>query len=347
LDQLHELGWSPYFAATFDDPGTEPARVAEEHKGLYRIRTGDREIAAEITGRMRHEATARTDLPAVGDWVAAEVRSDRATIRRVLPRRTALLRKAADRAATAQILAANVDTVFLVTSLNREFNLRRLERWLTLVWDSGARPVVLLTKLDLCDEPEGVRADAESVAFGVDVHALSAKTGAGMDALDAYLAPGHTGALIGSSGVGKSTLINRLCGAAVQTVREIREDDAHGRHTTTHRQLLCLPGRGTMIDTPGMREVALWDGDGVAEVFEDIEQVAASCRFRDCSHSGEPGCAVEASIDAARVESYKKLQRELEHVERRHSLREQANAKARWKAMTKASRNRPQPKRGS
>ncbi|HVM68562.1 MAG TPA: ribosome small subunit-dependent GTPase A, partial [Gaiellaceae bacterium] len=259
------------------------------------------------------------------------------TIQAVLPRRTKFSRKVAWSAAEEQVVAANVDTVFLLTSLNEDLNLRRLERYLTLAWESGAQPVLVLTKIDLDPErvAQAVR-DIESVAFGVAVHAISTVTGDGLDGLRAHILPGRTVALLGSSGVGKSTLVNTLAGREVLAVREIRADDGEGRHTTTHRQLVLLPDGGLVLDTPGMREIQLWESaEGLEEAFADVEELASQCRFGDCAHRSEPGCAVQAALeegrlDAARWSSYKKLQRELEHLERRLDKRAQSEARKRW-----------------
>lgn len=271
------------------------------------------------------KAAGRAGLPAVGDWVLIEARpaEGSAAIHEVLPRKTKFSRKAAGQETAEQIVAANIDTVFLVTSLNTDFNLRRIERYLTTIWDSGARPVVLLSKADFCVDVAPAGAAVEAIALGVPINALSAATGEGLDRLAEYLKPGQTVALIGMSGVGKSTLINRLLGHETQKVLEIREDDARGRHATTSRRLFILPGRGMLIDTPGMRELQLWDANGgLAQAFGDIETLAGECRFGDCRHESEPGCAVQASINAGqlrpeRFESFLKLRRELAYLDRK------------------------------
>jgi ribosome biogenesis GTPase len=295
-------------------------------------------LRAQVSGRLLHLAE---EPPAVGDWVCVDAREDEgaATITRVLPRRTALVRKEAWRRTRPQVLAANLDWVFVLTSLNRDFNLRRLERFLTLIWEGGAKPAVILTKLDLCAEPDVARTAAEGVAIGVPVHLISAVSGEGIEELDGYLRPGATIALVGASGVGKSTLVNRLFGAEVMVVKEIRDDAYRGRHTTTNRQLIELPRGGMLIDTPGLREIALWCGeDGLESAFDDVETLARDCRFTDCEHKTEPGCAVREAVDPGRLESYHKLRRELEHLERKHDRQARANAKRRWKALTMVTR---------
>jgi ribosome biogenesis GTPase len=351
LNALEQLGWTPEWASAFasiDKEGLEPARVLEERKDLHRVAAARGELWAVTAGRLRHAAAGPDELPAVGDWVAVEAPAEgRSRICAVLPRRSTLMRKTALRRTEAQVVAANLDTVFCMTSLNRDFNPRRLERYLALVWESGARPVVLLNKADLCGDVEARCTEAEALALDVPVHAVSAREGVGLDALEPHLGAGETTAVIGSSGVGKSTLINRLLGEERLTVKEIRTDDDRGRHTTTHRELVRLPDGALLIDTPGMRELALWEAeDGLEQAFQDIEELAASCRFRDCRHAVEPGCAVrtaldDGSLDAERYAGYAKLKRELAHLARRRSEREFLDTKRRWKRITLAMRQRP------
>lgn len=288
---LDAVGWHPAFAEAFvahDGIGRVPARVVAEERGHFVVHDGTATLAAAVSGRLRHESGGDPlAYPAVGDWVAATVDLDvgSATIHAILPRRSAIVRRTpTDHRTRAQIIAANVDVAFIVTSLNGELNLRRLERYLAVVWDSGALPVVVLSKSDLADDLTGHQAAAESVAPGVEVISTSALNGDGIGAVRAHLAPGRTVAFIGSSGVGKSTLVNTLAGRELITVAGIREDDARGRHTTTRRQLVSLMD-GLVIDTPGMRELALLDGDGLASAFDDVERVAQACRFRDCGKS--------------------------------------------------------------
>jgi ribosome biogenesis GTPase / thiamine phosphate phosphatase len=324
--RLADLGWDNYFEIHFDDESPEgcvPARVAEESKGFYRVMTESGELRAQVAGRVRYRAEERANFPAVGDWVAAAARySERAaTITAILPRRTMLSRKSAGHAVEEQILAANLDVVFVVASLNREFNLRRIERYLAMAWESGARPVVLLNKSDICPDASRAAADADRVAPGVAIHALSAQTGQGVEAISQYLTLGRTAAFIGSSGVGKSTIINALMGSTAMRVKAVRRSDDRGRHTTTSRQMIVLPNGGIVVDTPGMRELGLWDSDaGLAQAFDDLESLAERCRFRDCRHQSEPGCVVIAAVEEGkfergRYENYLKLQAELKFIE--------------------------------
>ena len=337
---LNDLGWTDSHTTDFHPhvaSGLVPGRVSEQHRGAYVVLAELGELRADLAGRLSHGAAAG-DLPAVGDWVAVAPRPEEsaATIQAVLPRRTKFSRKVAWAAAEEQVLAANIDTVFLVSSLNEDFNLRRLERYLTLAWESGAKPVVVLTKTDLCDDVAGRVLAVEAIAFGVPVHAISSITGDGLDLVRSHLAPGRTIALLGSSGVGKSTLVNTLAGEELLAVREIRESDGEGRHTTTHRQLVLLPEGGLVLDTPGMRELQLWESsEGLGETFSDIEELATACRFNDCAHHTEPGCAIRAALEDGTLElgrwtSYQKLQRELEHLERRRDKRLQSEARKQW-----------------
>jgi ribosome biogenesis GTPase / thiamine phosphate phosphatase len=355
LSTLDDLGWDDQLATEFephDAAGLTPGRVVVQHRGVYVVQTEDGELRANAAGRLSHEAAGAGDLPAVGDWVAVAARPEEgaATIQAVLPRRTTFSRKVAWNAAEEQVLAANIDVVFLLTSLNEDLNLRRLERYLTLAWESGARPVVVLTKTDLAADVALQVLEVEEVAFGVPVHAISSLTGDGLDVIRSYLEPGRTIALLGSSGVGKSTLVNTLAGREVLAVREIRESDGEGRHTTTHRQLVLLPGGGLVLDTPGMRELQLWESaDGLGEAFADVEELAANCRFNDCAHRSEPGCAVQAALDDGTLDfgrwtSYQKLQRELAHLERRLDKRLRSEERKRWAKVGAEARERMRAK---
>ena len=313
-------------------PGAEPARVAVEHRGRYVLYSAHGELSAEVTGRLRYLAQGREDFPAVGDWVLVRTRptEGNATIHAILPRHSAFSRRAAGTRADEQVVAANVDVVLIVTSLNRELSLRRLERYLTLTWESDAKPVIVLNKADLATDIAASRREVEGIALGVPVHAVSAMTGDGIEELRKYYSNHRTIALLGSSGVGKSSLINRLAGASLLCVNDVRAADDKGRHTTSYRQLVVLPDGGLIIDTPGMRELQLWEAEGgLAEAFDDVEALAVDCRFRDCEHLSEPNCAVTAAVaegllPAERLESYHKLRRELAFVERKQDARLQA-----------------------
>ncbi|MFD2370702.1 ribosome small subunit-dependent GTPase A [Brevibacillus sp. GCM10020057] len=355
VSTLQTWGWDDTFArhfAPFAEQGYSVGRVTLEHKRMYRLQSEHGELLGEVTGKMRYEATGREDYPAVGDWVVIRPRAEekKATIHALLPRKSKFSRKAAGETVEEQIVAANVDTVFLVNALNNDFNIRRMERYLILAWESGAMPVIVLSKADLCDDLEACLREVESVAIGVPVHVVSAERGEGLEQLAPYLGAGQTVALMGSSGVGKSTLINKLSGSEMQRVSGVREGDDRGRHTTTHRELFQLPGGGLMIDTPGMRELQLWEADeGFRGAFDDIESIAESCRFNDCSHMREPGCAVQEAIadgtlEKARFDSYLKLQRELAHLARKEDARLQAAEKEKWKKVHMQMRQR-KPKR--
>lgn len=324
--EMTDLGWDERFAdgfAPFAERGLVPARVVRQLRDLSTVVTTLGEIEAEVSGKFRHEAAGPADYPAVGDWAALRmVEGGRAVIEALLPRRSAFTRKAAGEAVEAQVVAANIDTVFLVSGLDGDFNLRRIERYVTTAWSSGARPVLVLNKADLRTDLPDVAAAAAAVAPDVPVLTASTFAAGGLDGLIPYLEPGKTLALLGSSGVGKSTIINRLLGeerfatAAVSDAREGR-----GRHTTTARELVRLPGGALLIDTPGLRELGLWaDDDGLDRTFEEIDRLAARCRFPDCGHEQEPGCAVRAAVetgvvDHGRWESYLKLRRELRFLE--------------------------------
>ncbi len=349
---LEDFGWDEFFSSHFGQLNRSeltPARVTEEFKGSYRVRAECGEYLAEIAGKIKHQAARREDFPAVGDWVATLVRphEGRARIEFILQRKTKLSRKAAGRELNEQIVAVNLDTVFVVSSLNRELNLRRIERYLTMVWDSGARPVILLNKADLCADAVARAVEVESIALGMPVHLLSALEKTGLETVQGYLARGTTAAFVGSSGVGKSTIINTLADTALR-VQPVREHDDRGQHTTTSRQMIFLPGGGIVIDTPGMRELQLWNNEeGAERAFEDIAALAQGCRFRDCAHHGEPGCAIGAAVNCGflpleRLESYRKLLAELRFQERKMNPEAARQDKAKWKKIHKAMRNQPE-----
>jgi len=348
IERTQDLGWNDALEAAFEpyrQRGFHAARVAAQYKGAYVLYWDGPDLWAELPGRMLHRAEGALDLPAVGDWVVFEPLPppSRSMIQAVLPRRSAFVRKVAGMTTQEQVVAANVDLVFLVNAMNEDLNPRRIERYLTLAWESGASPVIVLTKSDVCSDVEAALAAVEAVALGVPIHVVSNVTGEGVSDLMPYLGPGKTIALLGSSGVGKSSLVNSLVGREVQTVKEIRED-GRGRHTTTHRELIALPHGGLVLDTPGMRELQLWEAsDGIQGSFEDIVLLAHSCRFRDCSHGSEPGCAIRKAINsgklkAARYESYLKLQRELEFLEKRRDKRAQSEARKKHRAVARARR---------
>jgi ribosome biogenesis GTPase len=345
------MGWSPFFEdqlASGDRSHYSVGRILEERKNCYVLLTEEgREVRASLAGKLHYEASGRGALPAVGDWVCASVRPQegQATIHRLLERRTKIARKGAGSVTDEQVLAANIDTVFLVNSLNQDLNPRRIERYLALALESGARPVVLLTKADLCEEPAEAVAEIERVAPFVSVHIVSALEGSGLGALYDYLGPGQTSVLLGSSGVGKSTLVNRMLGEERQEVREIRSHDGRGTHTTTSRQLVFLPEGGMLIDTPGMRELQLWDADeGLGQIFRDVEQAAKFCRFTGCGHhTATPGCDVQAAIESGalppdRVASWVKLGRELAFLDRKQDKRAQSEHEKKLRPVTMARR---------
>ncbi len=355
---LDALGWIPEFnehLKALDLPDLVPARVVRQDPYSYFVMTARDTVMAELSGRFRPGGAEDQDRPAVGDWVALlpHEAGETASIHALLPRRGGFARQRAGTVTGAQVVAANIDTAFIVMGLDDDFNLRRLERYLALCWNSGADPVVLLNKADLSDDPQAQRTEVEAVAMGVDIHTLSAKQGEGFDAVEGYIRDGRTVAFIGSSGVGKSTMVNRLLGAEAMAVGEVREDDSKGRHTTTHRELFVLPGRGVVIDTPGMRELQMWgDEDALRGAFADIEDLAQTCKFRDCAHESEPGCAVRGAVesgtlDEARFHSYLKLKGELAHAARRQSEASKREERLRarkqgrmYKAIAKHSRRR-------
>lgn len=348
MHTLRELGWRASFAAALANcapAGSVPVRVVRAIRGHYAA-AGHPEISeAYLPGRVQQEAEATGRFPVVGDWVAVTPQAGGAArIEAILPRTGTFSRKVPGEVTREQVVVANVDTVFLVSGLDGDYNPRRIERYLTLAWESGATPVVVLNKADQATDRESILLEVAGVAFGVPVVFTEATAPDGLAPLLPYLKPGETHALLGSSGVGKSTLTNRLLGEEALKTQAVREDDSRGRHTTTHRELFILPGGGLLIDTPGMRELQLWsDGEGLEHAFEDIAQLAEDCRFRDCQHQDEPGCAVCAAVEAGdlgadRLESYHKLQREVAYLERRQDQRAASNSKARWKAINKEVR---------
>ena len=345
---LEELGLTPELRAQFEPhaaAGLAAARVGAVDRGEYTLLTGKGELRAVLGGRLRHSATQSAELPVSGDWVAALPLADegRAVIHAVLPRRTVIERKTPGTETRAQVLAANVDLVLIVLPLDREPNLRALERYLAIGWESGAEPAIVLTKSDLCAGVAGAVAVVEAVAFGVPTLAVSSVTGEGLDDLRPHLRPGRTAVLLGPSGAGKSSLVNRLAGKELQAVADLGAV-GKGRHTTSRCELVALPDGCLLLDTPGLRELGLWDSEaGVRAVFADIESLAAACRFRDCAHRSEPGCAVTGAVasgtlELERLTAYRKLERELAMLARRQDKRAAAEERRRYRAMNRARR---------
>lgn len=355
--RLTDLGWDERFVAGFAEwagkPDLEPGRVLIEFNHIFRVAIESGEIEATTSGRMKHRASSRSELPAVGDWVAVRrsAGEDTGAIVGLVPRQSCFSRKMAGNVTDEQVVASNVDLVFIVMGLDADFSIRRLERYLLLGRESGAAPVILLTKPDVSPDVPGRVAEVVAMAGDFPVHVVSPKLNQGLEQVARYLTPGRTGALLGSSGVGKSTIINRLIGSDVQKTLEVRDYDSTGRHATTHRELVVLPSGGLIIDTPGMRELQLWDvGEAVRETFDDIESLAGHCHFTDCRHRDEPRCAVKAAIaegrvPATRLESYLKLQDEIAFLNRQQDERAQQEEKRKSKVMGKALKSHLKTKR--
>ena len=339
---LARLGWDDQWSASLEDalaaePDLVPARVAVEHRGGYELLTADGTLPAVAAGRVRDG----TDRPVTGDWVAVRPLpgEDRGVVRALLPRRTAVVRKAAGVVVAEQVVAANVDVVACVVSAT-DVNVRRLERYLAVAWESGATPLVVVTKSDL-----GAAEEVDHVAVGVDVVRTSAREGWGLDDVLAHLPEGRTAVLVGPSGAGKSTLVNALLGEERMATGDVREGDGRGRHTTTHRELLVIPGGGVVIDTPGLREIGLWDAEGVDQAFADVAEAAEHCRFHDCRHESEPGCAVLSAVEPARLEAWRKLEKEAAWLDRRKDAKALSDERKKWKAIHQEHRRNPSPKR--
>lgn len=323
---LQDLGFNSFFENEFsksEDNPFLPARVISEHKEMYRLQNEKGEFLGEVSGKLRYTAVNRDDFPVVGDWVYIQELEgeNKAIIHSIFPRKTKLSRKAPGKNIEEQILCANMDIIFIVQPMDSTFNPNRIERYLTIGWESGAIPIVILTKKDLCDSPDSIQLEAESAAIGTKVHSVNSITGDGYEQVKTYLSPGKTIVFIGQSGAGKSTLINKLSEQDLQKTQEIRDKDARGKHTTTHRELFVLATGGLLIDTPGLREIQLWgDESMLEETFSDIRELAASCKFPDCRHESEPGCSVLAAlakeeISLERLENYLKMKRELLFLE--------------------------------
>jgi len=356
LTDLTSLGWSEFFEANFKsltETGDACGRVTIVHKNTFWVHTQAGEMLAEISGKLRHEATTRSELPVVGDWVVCRSRpeANRLIIRAVLPRRTSFARKIAGPRTEEQIVAANIDSLFLLSSLNQDFNVRRIERYLVLAWESGANPIIILSKADLCDRVTQAIKEVKTVAPGVPIHSVSVVTREGLDDIAQYFKVGHTVAFLGSSGVGKSTLINYLLGVNHFEVQTVREHDDRGKHTTTHRELVMITSGGLVLDTPGMREMQLWDGEeSLPLVFADIDAIAAECFFSDCRHEDEPRCAIREALIAGEIESerfasYSKLQKELHYLARKRDKLSEILEKKKWKKLSRLASERARLKR--
>lgn len=364
MHRLHALGWTEFFQKQLLELSVSPAnvaRVVDERRGMWRIRSIDEqdqnvERWAVVSGRLRHLAETSELWPKVGDWVVCRSDdaqdNDRVLIDHVLQRRTKLSRKEVGESTTEQVIAANVDKTFIVTSLNQELNPRRLERYLVMAWEGGTVPIIVLTKSDLVEGIEAYSSQVEDIAAGSKIICVSSHTGAGLDQIKAELHPGETFVLVGSSGVGKSTLVNRLLNEVVQTTSEIRDTDGKGRHTTTARTMLTTSTGAMLIDTPGLRELATWDSEeGIARVFDDLSQLATQCKFTDCTHTSEPGCALVAGVASGevtqdRIDAYHKLQREQAYLDRKKDKAAMAAERNKWKSINKQLRDHPKYKRG-
>lgn len=345
--ELNKLGFCAFFQKHFENvkdgqlESVSVGRICSEHKSGYKLYSEKGELTAIISGKFRNNCQTKEDFPAVGDWVIFKQIDDNAVIQSILHRKSKFSRKVAGNQTQEQIIASNIDIAFIVCALNYDFNLRRIERYLSLIWQSGATPVVVLTKTDLCDDVQDKIDEVANVAFGVDIHAISNLSTEGIEILQDYFQENKTVVLLGSSGVGKSSLINNLAQESVMKVNELRSKMDKGRHTTTHKQMFILPKGGLIIDTPGIRELQLWDAeDGISQCFSDIEELAKFCRFSDCKHNDEPGCAVQKAIkdgliDACRLDNYLKVQKEQEYLSNRQNQSAAKVERDKWKAIHK------------
>ena len=343
---LKNIGFDVFFQKHIEKCQLETSsigRICAEYKENYKLFSEFGELTANISGKFRNNCISREDFPAVGDWVLFEYikAENKAIIKEICPRKSKFSRKIAGQQTQEQIIASNVDFAFIICALNYDFNLRRIERYLSLIWQSGAMPVVVLTKADLCSDVQNKISEVENIAFGVDVHAISNISTEGIEVLQKYFVNNKTVVLLGSSGVGKSSLINNLAEEEVMKVNVLRNGIDKGRHTTTHKQMLILPNGGLIIDTPGIRELQLWDAqDGISQTFNDIEELAKSCKFLDCTHTNEPDCAVQKAIedgllDACRFENYMKVQKEQEYLIKRQTQSAAKVERDKWKTIHK------------
>jgi ribosome biogenesis GTPase len=351
LQDLIRWGWDSIFQLHFQElniSGSVPSRVISESRDSFQVFSPHGELSVKITGRMRYQCESENQYPAVGDWVVVSplIAERKGTIQAILPRKSKFSRKVAGELIEEQVVAANIDTIFIVSGLDggRNFNLRRIERYLMLASHSGAEPVVVLNKSDVCQDIDACIRQVEAIAPCISVYAVSARAGAGLEVLKNYMAEGKTVAFLGSSGVGKSSIINALLGVERQDTGRVRENDHVGRHTTTRRELILLPGGGMVIDSPGMRELQMWGSEGdLNSAFSDIEALVKKCHFKNCSHNGEPDCAVQAAIDSgdlnpARLESYQKLRNELAYLASREEDSTRLHEKEKWKKISKWSK---------
>lgn len=343
---LKDLGWNDFFenhSENYQDNNFLVGRICSEYRNSYKVFSKIGELTANISGKFRNICKNLQDYPAIGDWVIFDLieNENKAIIQSILPRKSKFSRKVAGNNTQEQIVAANIDTAFIVCALNYDFNLRRIERYLSLVWQSGANPIIILTKIDLCDDLANKLAQINSIAFGVDIHLINNITNDGIKDLHTYCKQGNTIVLLGSSGVGKTSLINNLLGENKLLIQKLRKKIDKGKHTTTHRQMFFLAQGGLIIDTPGMRELQLWNAqEGVSSYFDDIETIAKGCRFKNCKHQNEPDCAVKkalenGNLDIKRLENYAKIQKELAYLSRKQNQYEAQLDKEKWKKISK------------